>query len=195
MHDRVLMQEVKARMEEALDAGTLPLKSQYMPETKDYTCWAQGAAYFMGQSNFAYADYWRNLIEGYWRAAKSSLLPRVGLSVAMGQFDVLKWRLLLYRPGPSPDPQCGFRGPIPSRDFSCDHAWLALEPYQLGLDKDGPRYARAILERLDANNMTEIRDLDQRLPAQIVWRSQIILSQSLGAWLQAYWKGRLLKLW
>jgi hypothetical protein len=194
-HDQDLVQEVKARMKEALDAGTLPLQSQYMPEMKDYLFWAQGAAYFMSQSDFAYPDYWRNLIEGYWRAAKSSWLPSIGAAVAMGQFDALQWRLLPYPPGPSPDPQWGFQGPIPSPDFSCNHAWLALKAYELGLDKDGPKYARAILDKFDENNMSEIWDLDHKLPPQISWRSQHILTQGLAAWLEAYWKGRLLKVW
>lgn len=195
MHDGALIAEVKARVKEALDAGTLPLESQYMPSTKDYTLWAQSALYFMTETDFAYQDYWRNLIEGYWLAAKSSLLPSVGLSVAMGQFNALQWRLMTYKPGPSTDGQWGYEGPIPSPGFSVLHAWLALTAYELGIDKEGPAYARSFLERPDENNMTEIWNLDHRLPPQIAWRSRTIQSQNLATWLAAYWKGRLLNVW
>jgi len=195
LKDEALMLEVKTKMRQAMAAGTLPLQDQYMPETKDYNQWAHAAAYFMDESDIADRAYWLKLIDGYWRAGKSTLMPAVGLSLAMGQFNAIKWRLEPYQPGKSSDPQWGFQGAIPSPTSSCENAWLALLAYELGLDDDAPQFARGILEKLDETNLSEIWDPENNLPPDIRWRSQIIPTEGLGIWLAAYWKGRLLDVW
>jgi hypothetical protein len=195
MNDEALMLEVKTKMSQAIAAGTLPLQDQYMPETKDYNQWAHAAAYFMNESDIAERDYWLKLIHGYWRAAKSTLMPAVGLSLAMGRFNATTWRLEPYEPGKSSDPQWGFQGAIPSPTSSCENAWLGLLAYELGLDDQAPTFAQGILEKLDETNLTEIWDLDHNLPADIRWRTEIIPTEGLGIWLAAYWKGRLLGVW
>jgi hypothetical protein len=193
--DSELLAEVERRVVKAIRAGTLRLYDQYMPETKDYVNWAQGAYYFMTQSDIADRDYWLDLIDGYWRAAKTTLLPDIGLSMAMGQFDAQEWRLRPYQPGDSADPQWGYQGPIPSPAMSCDNAWLGILAYELGLDDDAPAWARAILGKLDETNLAEVLDLKGDLPPVIRWRSQVIPTEAVAEWLGCYWHGRLVGAW
>ena len=193
--DSVLLAEVEHHVGRAVEMGILALYDQYMPETKDYNNWAQLAYYFMEESDIADRDYWLGLIDGYWRAAKTTLLPDIGLSMAMGQFDAQTWQIRPYQPGDSLDPQWGYQGPIPSPVMSCDNAWLGILAYELGLDDDAPAWSRAILERLDETNLTEVLDLNDDLPAVIRWRSQIILTEAIAQWLGCYWHGRLVEAW
>ena len=194
-NDAALLAEVERWVGKAIKADTLRLYDQYMPETKDYVNWAQGAYYFMTESEIAGRDYWLDLIDGYWRAAKTSLLPDIGLSMAMGQFDAQAWRLKPYQSGDSIDPQWGYQGPIPSPAMSCDNAWLGILAYELGLDDDAPAWSRAILEQLDETNLAEVLDLKDDLPAVIRWRSQIIPTEAVGQWLGCYWHGKLVGAW
>ena len=193
--DSELLAEVEKHLGTGIAQETLPLYDQYMPETKDYINWAQGAYYFMTQSDIADRDYWLGLIDGYWRAAKTTLLPDLGLSMAMGQFDAREWRLRPYRPGDSPDPQWGYQGPIPSPSMSCDNAWLGILAYELGLDDEAPAWSRAILEKLDETNLSEVLDVNDDLPAVIRWRSQIILTEAIAQWLGCYWHGKGVGAW
>ena len=193
--DAELVAEVEKYVRRGMEQKTLPLYDQYMPETKDYINWAQGAYYFMTESDLADRDYWLGLIDGYWRAGRSTLLPDTGLSMAMGQFDAQEWRVRPYQAGDSPDPQWGYQGAIPSPSMSCDNAWLGILAYQLGLDDGAPAWSRAILERLDETLLSEVCDVNDDLPPVIRWRSQIILTEALAQWLGCYWHGKLVGAW
>ena len=115
--------------------------------------------------------------------------------MAMGQFDAQEWRLKPYQSGDSTDPQWGYQGPIPSPSMSCDNAWLGILAYELGLDDNALAWSRAILERLDETNLSQLLDLKGDLPAVIRWRSQIITTEAVGQWLGCYWHGKLVGAW